>query len=225
MDSLKLQSLASRPARIRSACRTGLPSFHSDLAVKGRGQAKASNVNDVINDPVVDKPIACVKPAVAEKRRPFVLTGYMCGKKKAPAISLESLPAIDPEVLQTISRQCGSRRPGASPFPSLRASCAGHFDNFAMRNDGPCFDIGVGFRHHFLKYRVGFDFVEAVFRVRIKLDGFAHNHAAIAITVGCQVLEQFIRSFIKHKLVSHGESLHGPDSTPSVELSTSFMNG
>ena len=71
MDSLKLQSLASRPARIRSACRTGLPSFHSDLAVKGRGQAKASNVNDVIHDPVVDKPIACVKPAVAEKAAPF----------------------------------------------------------------------------------------------------------------------------------------------------------
>jgi|GraSoiStandDraft_29_1057270.scaffolds.fasta_scaffold16898_6 hypothetical protein len=58
-----------------------------------------------------------------------------------------------------------------------------------MRYDASRFDIRVGFRHHFSKGRVGFDPVEALFHVRIKLDSFAYDYTSIAIAVGCKFFE------------------------------------
>ena len=80
-----------------------------------------------------------------------------------------------------------------------------------MRNDASCFDIGVGFRHHFLKCWVGFDLFKAIFHIGIKLDGFAYYHAAVPRVVKRQFFEQFVGALVEYKLVSQGESPHGPD--------------
>ncbi len=53
------------------------------------------------------------------------------------------------------------------------------------------------FSHHLLESWVGFDLFEAIFHIGIKLKR--------------QFFEQFVGALVEYKLVSQGESPHGPD--------------
>jgi hypothetical protein len=46
-----------------------------------------------------------------------------------------------------------------------------------------CFDVSIGFVHHLLESRIGFNLVESFFHVGLELNRLASDHAAVARTV------------------------------------------